>query len=187
MTTAPAKLFTSVAVIPAAREQERTLANLLELYVHDFSEFCELETGPDGKFGYPHLALYWSEAGRHPFLLKVDGKLAGLSLVRRGSQISGDASVWDMAEFFVLRAYRRRGIGIAAAHQVWKQLPGRWEVRVMECNIPALYFWSNAIEKFAGVTMSQSRIERGRECWQVFQLESKAVTDSASWTKSSHD
>jgi hypothetical protein len=42
-------------------EQELILANLLELYAHDFSEFHELELGSDGRFGYGGLPLYWSE------------------------------------------------------------------------------------------------------------------------------
>ena len=56
-----------VEVIEATRQQEQVLANLLELYVHDFSEFLDLEIGEDGRFGYPSLPLYWSEQGRYPF------------------------------------------------------------------------------------------------------------------------
>src|SRR5271169_2382677 len=100
-----------IDVIPAAPEQEPILANLLELYAHDFSEFYPVELGADGRFGYRHLPLYWSKPGRHPFLIKVDGKLAGLALVTRGSQVSDSESIWDMAEFFIARAYRKRGIG----------------------------------------------------------------------------
>lgn len=177
MTKLAAKRFTDVAVIPAAREQEPILANLLALYVHDFSEFREIEIGPDGRFRYDRLALYWSEAGRHPFFVRIDGKLAGLVLVKRGSEISGDATVWDMAEFFALRGYRRRGIGMEAAHQVWKLLPGRWEIRVMESNVPAQRFWLNATANFAGVEIRPTRIEKGTECWQLFSFASKGVAD----------
>src|SRR5216684_2740960 len=70
-----------IEVIPARPEQESILANLLELYAHDFSEFHDLELGADGRFGYHCLPLYWSEPGRHPFLVWVEGKLAGLVLV----------------------------------------------------------------------------------------------------------
>jgi predicted acetyltransferase len=72
----------------AQREQSPILANLLELYAHDFSEFLPLEIGPDGRFGYKSLPLYWSESNRHPFLIRFDGKLAGLALVKKGSEIS---------------------------------------------------------------------------------------------------
>ena len=75
-----------VEVVAATPEQEPILANLLELYVHDFSEFLDLDIGEDGRFGYPSLPLYWSEPGRHPFLIRMDGKLAGLALVKKGSR-----------------------------------------------------------------------------------------------------
>jgi predicted acetyltransferase len=173
MTKRPAKRFENVAVIRAGPEQELILANLLELYAYDFSEFGDIEIGPDGRFGYNRLALYWSEGGRHPFLVRMNGRLAGLILVKRGSEVSGDATVWDMAEFFILRGYRKRGIGTQVAHRVWKQFPGRWEVRVMESNLLALHFWVNAISKFTGETVRPTRIERGTECWRLFSFESK--------------
>ena len=107
----------SVEVDPALREHAPILANLLELYAHDFSELHILDIGPDGRFGYESLPLYWSEPNRHPFLIRADGKLAGLALVKRGSEISGNQTVWDMSEFFVLRGCRRRGIGMLAARK----------------------------------------------------------------------
>lgn len=102
-----------VEVIPAAPEQEPVLANRLELYAHDLSGFFDLRLGPDGRFGYPRLPLYWREEGRLPFLVKVDGGLAGFVLVSRGSRVSGDPRAWDVAEFFVARPFRKRGIGAA--------------------------------------------------------------------------
>ena len=91
-----------VEVVPATLEQQSILANLLQLYAHDFSEFHDVDLGPDGRFVYASLPLYWSEPDRHPFLVRVDGRLAGFVLVKRGSEVSGDKTVWDMAEFFVI-------------------------------------------------------------------------------------
>ncbi|HEV7220531.1 MAG TPA: GNAT family N-acetyltransferase [Terriglobales bacterium] len=105
-----------VEVVPARPEQQTIMANLLELYAHDFSEFHDVAIGADGRFGYEPLRLYWSEPGRYPFLVWVDGKLAGFVLVKRGSEFSGSEDIWDMAEFFVLRGYRRRGIGTQVGH-----------------------------------------------------------------------
>src|SRR5882724_12165946 len=96
----PGKPLAHLEVIPAAPEQKLIIANLLELYAYDFSEFFSLKLGEDGRFGYEDLPLYWSEPHRYPFLVKVDGNLAGFVLVKRESEVSDDASVWDMAEFF---------------------------------------------------------------------------------------
>jgi predicted acetyltransferase len=165
-----------IDVIAAGREQAPILANLLELYAHDFSEFHHLELGPDGRFSYKQLPLYWSEPGRHPFLVTMDGKLAGLVLIKRGSEISGNDSVWDMAEFFVLCGYRRSGIGTEMAHEVWRRFPGLWEVRVMASNSPALVFWERAISLFTGEKIHSVRIEKAGECWHLFSFESTSTT-----------
>lgn len=160
-----------VKITAAAPEEETVLANLLELYAHDFSEFFELEVGEDGRFGYPRLHLYWKEPHRHPFLIRADGKLAGFVLLQKRSQISGDAGVWDMAEFFILRGYRRRGLGMRAAHAVWRMLPGRWEVRAMEQNPGAKQFWQRSVNAFTGETIEAVIVDKDDRRWHVFSFQ----------------
>jgi predicted acetyltransferase len=154
------KLPAHIEIDPALREHATILANLLELYAHDFSEFHSLDLGADGRFGYKSLSLYWSEPNRHPFLIRSDGKLAGLALVKRGSEISGNQTVWDMAEFFVLRGCRRRGIGMLAAQEVWRRFTGIWEIRVMQSNLLANLFWERAISNFIGEEIQPVCIEK---------------------------
>jgi len=175
MTKRAEKPSAHIEVIAAGPEQESILANLLELYAHDFSEFHDLELGADGRFGYGCLPLYWSEPERYPFLSRMDGKLAGLALVKKGSEVSGNETVWDMAEFFVLRGYRRRGIGTQIAHEVWRRFPGLWEVRVMQSNIPACDFWTHAISIFTGGAIHPVRVEKDGKGWTLFSFESKRV------------
>jgi len=172
MTENPENSDARVRVAPASREQEPVLANLLELYAHDFSEFHDVELGEDGRFGYKSLPLYWSEPNRRPFLLRVDGELAGFVFVKRGSEITGDEAVWDLAEFFVVRAYRRRGIGTRIAHEVWRKFPGQWEVRVMKANVSAHQFWEQAISAFTDKAAYSSGFEKNGERWRLFSFES---------------
>ncbi len=162
-----------IEVLPAPPDQQSILANLLEFYAYDFSEFHSLELGSNGLFGYKNLPLYWNERGRHPFLIKVDGGLAGLALVKRGSEFSNNADAWDVAEFFIMRAYRRRGIGMAVAHEIWRKFPGPWEVRVMESNGAAVKFWQRAITTFTGRPIEPAPIEKDGKCWYVFVFECK--------------
>ncbi|HSE21540.1 MAG TPA: hypothetical protein VLB68_07760 [Pyrinomonadaceae bacterium] len=51
MTSLPEQPSVQIEVIPATSEQRPILANLFELYAHDFSEFYDLELGADGRFG----------------------------------------------------------------------------------------------------------------------------------------
>jgi predicted acetyltransferase len=173
MTEYPKKTFAQIEVIAALREHEPVLANLLELYIHDLSEFINIAPGPDGRFGYPRLRLYWSEPGRYPFLVKIDGQWAGFAFVKTGSEVSGDETVWDMAEFFVLRGYRRRGIGTQIAHEVWRKVPGLWEVRVMGANVVGRDFWNRAIAAFTGEEIHAARFEKDGEFWDLFSFVSR--------------
>jgi predicted acetyltransferase len=175
MTTLTEVPYWQIEVVPARKDEESIVANLLELYIHDFSEFKDLEIGADGRFGYSSLQHYWSEPGRHPFLVRVDDKLAGVVLVKRGSEISGDEAVWDVAEFFVLRGYRRRGIGTHIAHEVWRRFPGIWEVRVMQSNVPARDFWAHAISMLTGKDIKSTRVEKDGKYWSLFSFESTGV------------
>ena len=69
-----------IEVTPASPDEQPILANLIQLYAHDFSEFHPVELGADGRFVYKPLPLYWLEPGRHPFLVRIGGKLAGFCL-----------------------------------------------------------------------------------------------------------
>lgn len=137
-----------VELVPAQRSDEPTLANLLSLYLYDFSEITEIEMGPDGSFEYD-LSDSWDDPAHSAFLIRAGGQLAGFVLVRRGSRISGDPQVLDVEQFFVLRAQRRSGVGLRAAHETFRRFAGTWEVRVLEKNAPAQPFWERTVREFA--------------------------------------
>lgn len=161
-----------VEVVPATADQESIVANLLELYCYDFSEFIDLTLNPDGRFQYPRLSEYWSVEGRHPFLVRGDGQLVGCVLVSRGSRISGDPQVWDMSEFFIVRNRRRRGLGLIVAQTVWSLLSGRWEVRVLAHNAPAVRFWQVATSAYGPRRSHVTLPKAPEQQWHVFAFES---------------
>ena len=73
---------TALEVVEAGIADKPVLGQLLELYLHDFSVFTNDDVDAAGRFGYEYLDAYWSEAGRVPFLFRVDGRWAGFALVR---------------------------------------------------------------------------------------------------------
>jgi predicted acetyltransferase len=172
MTSSKAAPQMNIEILAATPEQQPILANLLELYVHDFSEFLNLRLGADGRFGYPQLPLYWTAADRHPFLITADGDPAGFAFVRKGSQISGDPNVWDMSEFFIVRGCRRHRMGMMVAYRIWQKFPGKWEVRVINRNRDAKEFWARAVAEFAGGTVDPVSYEKNGEGWTLFSFES---------------
>ena len=132
---------------PDGRE---TLANLFQLYTHDFSEHwagtADGELQEDGRFApYPFLESYWSDPDRVPLLLRAAGRIAGFCLLNRHHHGASPVD-WNVAEFFVVRKHRRGGVGTAAARQVFASRPGVWEVAVARRNTGALAFWRGAID-----------------------------------------
>jgi predicted acetyltransferase len=166
-------MSTDLQLIRAGVEHQPALGNLLELYIHDFSELVPRDVGDDGRYGYKNLALYWSDNSRLPFLAKLDDKLFGFVLVTRIPEPSGDGETLDMAEFFVLRSYRRRGLGTQLAEKVWLHCPGRWQIRVMEKNVSALKFWESSIAKFTGQPTKSTRFMKDGVAWLRFSLDSR--------------
>ena len=136
----------ALTVQRASAEDRAPVANLLQLYLHDSSEFG---TGRDvdnaGLFSYPHFDSYWSgDLARSVHVFRVEGTLAGFAFVNDWSP-SGQGVDHALAEFFVLRAYRRSGIGWEAASRLFEGLPGAWEVAVAGPNVPAVNFWRTAL------------------------------------------
>ena len=160
-------------VVVASLEQKPIVANLLELYVHDFSEFVECAIGQDGRFGYKNLDCYWTDPRRYPFLIYVNGGLAGFFFMQGIS--SGGGTLWDMVEFFVLRGYRGRSIGTRVAHEAFARYPGTWQVRVMESNAPAFAFWNRTVRAFAGENVALDQIVVEDRRWNRFLFVSPPV------------
>ena len=159
----------------ATPSDDALLSNLLELYTHDLSAaFPNVELGADGRFGYDKLPLYWSEPDRRfAFLIKCDGRVAGFVLATRGSSAADDPDVLDVAEFFVIRRYRRSGVGRQAAFLLWNRLPGTWTVRVSEGNPGAVSFWSGVIAGFTHGAVIESTRDDSPNAWRVFSFQHK--------------
>jgi predicted acetyltransferase len=137
-----------ISLDPASAAERPVLENLFQLYAYDWSELGWMELGPDGRFADPSLDGYWRDPDRHPFLIRVDGRLAGFALVAGTSRLTGAAGVFDMAEFFVLRKYRRQGVGFAAASAAFDRFTGRWEIRQRDENVAATAFWRRVVARY---------------------------------------
>src|SRR5262245_47423696 len=101
------------------RPQHReALANLAQLYMHDFNDFLEpdgkLDVGEDGRFKDDiGLESYWTKPDNAVWLIRAAGKLAGFALLDKVTR-SGQPADFNMAQFFVSRAYRGREVASRA-------------------------------------------------------------------------
>src|SRR5688572_22722103 len=102
--------------LEALKESERTLFDrLLQLYYYDFSEFDPDDVDEEGRFRITGLDKYGREPGHDAYLLRVDGKPAGFVLVDERSPLPDGGGRHYIREFHVLRAYRRKGLGMRMA------------------------------------------------------------------------
>ena len=142
--------------ITVARPGERDLiANLFQLYAHDFSDFWvglpDGELQDDGRFeDYWALDHYWSEPNHIPLLFRIGGHPVGFALLNATSH-SGLTVDRNMAEFFIVRKHRRGGAGTQAARVLFSRYPGVWEAAVARKNIGARAFWRRALSGCPGV------------------------------------
>ncbi len=157
-----------IDVCPVPLEEKSILRNLMELYAYDFSEFDDADVDSHGLYGYSYLDHYWTEEGRHALFFKVDDRLAGFAMVRQ-CQIDG-ALTWTMAEFFVMRKYRKHGLGRTAAWRIFDQFPGLWNVAELAENLPAQVFWRRIINEYTQGKFNE--VNRDDDTWcgpvQVF-------------------
>jgi predicted acetyltransferase len=139
-----------VSLIAVTEPWRPALVSLFQLYAYDWSELLPLEVGQDGRFADQALGRYLDGAPHHhAWLFQAAGQLAGFALVAERSRLTGEAGVCDMAEFFVMRRHRRRGIGRAAAIASFDRFRGRrWEVRQRDGNPAASIFWRNVIDRY---------------------------------------
>ena len=162
----------SIELLSAKLGDRAILSNLYQLYIHDFTDFVSLELEDNGKFSYDPLPPYWSEPNRFPFLIRADGRLVGFALIKKGSDFSGDSCVMEVADFFIIRGARGRGIGYSVAERIWKRFPGPWEVRIMITNVPALAFWTRAVCRYTQQTLKPMTVTKGDETRYLFRFES---------------
>jgi predicted acetyltransferase len=136
----------------ALAHERAALENLMQLYIHDFSELwvgdanVQGDLRGDGRFPDYPLDPYWREPEHVPLLFRVSGHLVGFALLNRASHTN---RVLDrnMAEFFVARKHRRSGVGTWAAHTIFSRYPGLWETAVARRNAAALPFWRRVVAK----------------------------------------
>ena len=145
----------------ATADDRLPLYRMLELYQHDLSDVWDQDLDSHGEYGYA-LDHYWADPACQPFMFVVAGRYAGFALVDAAVQLAGSER-W-IAQFFVVKKYRRQGVGRAAARAVFERMPGRWEVGQMPRNTPAQAFWRRVIGEYTGGRFVEHTLDA--EGWQ---------------------
>jgi predicted acetyltransferase len=117
-----------------AQTESSHLAEMVKSYLEELA----------APLDYPYLPLYWEEAGRYPYFIRLGERIAGFALVR-----NLDSSGFELAEFCVLKKFRRMDVGRQAFAKLTEIHPGKWSVRSFLGSRQAVGFWSNVAKDYA--------------------------------------
>lgn len=146
----------------ASLDKRYLLENLLQLYAYDFSEFNNDEVSESGDYGFGRLLrYYWNGQNPDPYIIRVGGNIAGFVMVKK-KEFSG-VDYESIAEFFILKKYRKSGIGKEVAQMVFRQFSGKWYVDVIQSNHPACSFWEKVIDDFSAGKYTKSKDEEHKK------------------------
>ncbi|MBC9252278.1 acetyltransferase [Pseudomonas alcaligenes] len=133
-----------IELVPATVDQLPLIANLYQYYAYESSDWEQEDVELDGRFyiHQPHLQRYWQDDGWSAQLILADGFIAGFLLIER-SELPGIDAL-EFADLFILKKYRRQGIGQALVQQVMGA-GGTWLVRFYGRDELAAAFWRKVL------------------------------------------
>lgn len=143
------------------------LRNLFELYLHDMAEWFEFDTSSEGNFSFPTQQEVWDKGVDVHFIYSGEIPIA-FGLVGLAEKYDETPARKDVDEFFVVRRYRRSGLGREFANYLWRQYPGPWLVRVYQRNLPAVPFWRSSIAAYTDGSYDEQVTEVNGRPWSYF-------------------
>ncbi len=168
----------NVELYTASLSDYPIIQNMARFYVYDMTEYMGDEKGweipEDGLFECIDLKKYWKDPHASPFLIRVNQEIAGFVIIdKKGSDHQVD---FNMAQFFILRKFKKQGLGRHVAYQCFDRFKGIWEVMVLPPNTGAYQFWKKIISDY-----TQNNFQEYTRCVQhlsncqknIFRFQSK--------------
>lgn len=142
----------------AQPEDFPAIERMLELYQYELSDIWNQDLDDQGKYGYDlsrHI-----EGARFIAHVTLEGsRFAGFALVAP-AVVTQTEGFW-MEQFFILKKYRRTGLGKALAFHVFQHHPGPWEVGQLLANRAAQTFWRNVIAQATNGRFTEVKVTKG--------------------------
>ncbi|MBV6824693.1 GNAT family N-acetyltransferase [Pseudomonas sp. PD9R] len=149
----------SIELHPAQRDDLETIECLMQFYTYDFSEWLPLNLGEHGFFNIVPLTEYWRAPATRPFLIRVDGELAGFVTVDAETHLPG--AQHNIGYLFVSRRFRGQGVAKFVVSTLLSQFRGQWQIFHIEANQPARLFWAAVIPELSGDDFTQHNLSIG--------------------------
>jgi len=150
-----------VTLVPATLQDYPIMQNMGRFYLYDMSEYLGISekwTLPsDGLYTCIDFKKYWETDNTSPFLVYYEKEVAGFVIVDKKTYSSN--ADFNMAQFFILRKFKRHGLGRHVAQTMFSRYPGTWEVMVLPGNEGAYRFWRNIITEHTNSNFQETTCE----------------------------
>ena len=160
----------TLEIIKASKADQEIIQNLARFYIYDLSEFQKRKCPDNGLYEDEDYISFWTVKGHHPFLIKYESELAGFVLMEEGG--SSEDIDYNIAEFFIIRKFRKQGLSKTVAIEIFNMYPGNWELMAISNNSPAIAFWEKTLESFTGGNYTRA-LEFHEVDMEVFRFSNK--------------
>ncbi|MEZ5500400.1 MAG: GNAT family N-acetyltransferase [Steroidobacteraceae bacterium] len=140
-----------------ARDSANDRRWIAGVYRNYLDDLAPLNTGifpALGEIGHSEadqLARWFADNAAFPMIVLASGEPCGFAMVARASSDPLRRNVdYRMAEFFVARASRRRGVGANAVRLLLDRFAGNWEIVEYLRNPGAVQFWRRVVADYTG-------------------------------------
>lgn len=136
-------------IISVTEDRKATLANLLEKYLYEFSQYDKWELDDNGLFGYDYIDEYFTEDDRFAYFIYADNKLAGFVLLNKYPECDKPID-WSIAEFFVSYNFRKQGVATETVRQLFEKHKGYYHIKYHRMNTASVIFWNKVAKNYSG-------------------------------------
>jgi ribosomal-protein-alanine N-acetyltransferase len=145
---------------------------MVSYYAYDISEFMGWAQQDDGRHSIGmDFIKYWKEKNTYPFIIKYQDELAGFVIIDKN--VSDSINDFNIAQFFILRKFKGKGLGRHIASHCFDKFFGKWEVFVMPNNEGAYRFWRKIINDYTHHHYKEYTRQVGQSIRNVFEFHSR--------------
>jgi predicted acetyltransferase len=154
----------SVRDSASARDDRRWIEGVYRDYLTDLAPSATGVFPALGEVGHrepDQLSSWFADRASQVLTILYDDAPVGFAMVRHRSQHSGvppSEAQFYMAEFFISRPWRRRGIGAQAVRLLFDRFAGHWLITEHERNQAAVTFWRGVVAAYTRGNYREHRV-----------------------------
>jgi predicted acetyltransferase len=138
----------------SARDDRRWIEGVYRDYLNDLAPAATGIFPALGEVGHrepDQLERWFSDRSAQVLTILYNVEPVGFAMVRRhttAGAAAGSAFEFSMAEFFIARSWRRRGIGAQAVRLLFDRFAGQWLITEHVRNTGAVKFWRGVVTAY---------------------------------------